>query len=100
MLQYNQLTSAGSGGTTIFTAVRSSSGAAAKVRQAQSPIRTTFSPRLRRACSAALKPPSSTAASSMRSGANSLSICAASAGHCSLGTARNCLTIKVCRPRE
>ncbi|MCY1428801.1 hypothetical protein D9M71_446980 [compost metagenome] len=100
MLQYNRLTSSGSGGTTICTTVRSFSGATASVRQPQSPTRTTFSPRRKRCCSSGVRLLSSLLLSTMCRGEKSLSISAASAGHCSAGTPWNCLTISVCSPRE
>ncbi|MNG17790.1 hypothetical protein D3C84_1018050 [compost metagenome] len=87
MLQYNRLTSIGSGGTTICTTVRSFSGATAKVRQPQSPIRTMFSPRCNRCCSSDVRLLSSLPLSTMCSGLKSLSISAARAGHCSTGAA-------------
>ncbi|VVN47982.1 hypothetical protein PS662_06067 [Pseudomonas fluorescens] len=87
MLQYNKLTSSGSGGTTICTTDCAFSGATDNVWPPQSPMRTTSSPRCKRCCSFAVKPASSLRLRTICSGSNALSSSIASAGHCASGTA-------------
>ncbi|MNZ91097.1 hypothetical protein D3C78_1100710 [compost metagenome] len=70
MLQYSRLTSIGSGGTISFTASSAFNGATAKVRQPQSPMRTTISPRCKRSRSWAVKPLSSIRATAICNGRN------------------------------